>query len=486
MSNSFFLRCICLTVVTMTNLYAWGQDTPSRPNILFLLADDQRTDTIGAYGNEYIQTPNLDRLAEAGFNFRRNYCMGSMSGAVCVPSRAMMMSGLSLFRVPSNLAGVPTLPERLGEAGYATFVTGKWHNQPEAVLRSFQKGKAILMGGMANHERTPVSDITADGALTEKRIGKRSSSALFADAAIDFLESHDSAQPFFAYVSFTAPHDPRNAPESYREPYYHKRPPLPPNFKPQHEFNLGEMLIRDENLAAYPRTPEVIRDQLAEYYALITYMDEQIGRILESLKENNLDKNTLIVFASDHGLALGSHGILGKQNLYEHSMGALLLFAGPGIPQGESKALTYLLDIPATLYAHANVPPPAGVEGKDLAPIWRGQRDTVRDTVFTAYKQTMRSVQDGRWKIIRYPKLNHTQLFDLKNDPWELTSLAERPEHTARVSEMMDLLRESQANLGDRLPLSTDPPEPMHIDMTGKRNPPGGAQPDWIVRKYFK
>ncbi len=107
---------------------------------------------------------------------------------------------------------------------------------------------------------------------------------------------------------------------------------------PQHPFDHGALIIRDENLAAWPRTEEVVRDQLAEYYGLITHLDEQVGRILAALDENGQAENTIVVYAADHGLAVGSHGLLGKQNLYEHSMRCPLIVRGPGIPQGSTDA----------------------------------------------------------------------------------------------------------------------------------------------------
>ena len=189
-----------------------------KPNILFLFADDQRADTIAAHGNPHIKTPNLDKLAAAGFSFRGNYCFGGNSGAVCVPSRAMLMSGKTWFHVDTvSLKGARLLPEHLRENGYVTFGTGKWHNGQPSWLRAFQRGRNVFFGGMADHTKVPVRDLGPDGKLTAVRTGEKFSSELFADAAIEFLRSHDRKKPFFAYVAFTAPHDPRMPPLPYRE-----------------------------------------------------------------------------------------------------------------------------------------------------------------------------------------------------------------------------------------------------------------------------
>lgn len=457
-----------------------------RPNILFLLADDHRPDAVGAFNNPHIQTPHIDSLAERGFRFSRNYCMGSMHGAVCQPSRAMLLSGRTLYRVKMNLSDAPTLGESLRNSGYTTFGTGKWHNGGESFLRSFERGSNVMIGGMSNHLKVPIQHIQADGKLSPRRTGDKFSSVLFADSAIEFLSDLDeTADPFFAYVSFTAPHDPRQPPLSYREMYYESRPPLPKNFMPQHPFHNGWMAGRDESLAPWPRTKEVVSDQLAEYYGLITHMDDQIGRILETLEETGHADNTIVVFTADHGLAVGSHGLLGKQSVYEHAMGAPLIIAGPGVPHGQSDALTYLYDLMPTLLDQAGVAIPDGVEGKSLRPIWEGKSQSVRDTLYLTYENKMRSVTDGRWKLIRYPLIDHEQLFDLKQDPEELIDLAGVTAHEERLAAMRALMQQRHDALDDPHPLHVEKPRSMKVNMTGRKRKADGSQPAWIKEKYF-
>lgn len=463
----------------------------TRPNILFLFADDQRADTIGAWGNELIDTPNLDRLVAEGWSFRRNYVFGSNSGAVCVPSRAMVLTGRSWMRSPNRMEGVPTLPRLLESAGYRTFITGKWHNGEEALLRSFDRGTAIYLGGMADHTQTEVQDIE-NGGMVRRRVGERFSSELFADAVIEFLDgqaaaeaSGESGQPFFAYVPFTAPHDPRQPPPEYRERYYERNLPLPANYKSQHPFDNGALILRDENLAAWPRTEDVIRDQLAEYYGLITHLDDQMGRILATLDENGQAGNTIVVYAADHGLSVGSHGLLGKQNLYEHSMRCPLIIRGPGIPHGTTDAFTYLYDLFPTLLAQGAVAEPPGIDGRDLTPLWSGGDPTWRKSLFLPYRDVMRAVRDDRYKLIVYPNVNHRQLFDLVNDPDELENLISDPEHTETAVRLEALLEGWQTAMGDTVPLSVPDPVPLHRDLTGTEREPDRWQPDWIVEKYF-
>ncbi len=459
----------------------------SKPNILFLLADDQRADTIGAHGNPHIRTPTLDKLVDAGFSFRANYIFGGNSGAVCMPSRAMLMSGKTWFHIDNSLKGTRLLPEVLGENGYVTFATGKWHNGEASWLRAFQRGHSIFFGGMAEHTQVPVRDLGTDCKLTPVRTGEKFSSELFADAAIEFLRSWDRKRPFFAYVAFTAPHDPRMPPMAFRQSYYQHRPPLPANFLPQLPFDNGMMRGgRDENLAAWPRTEAVVRDQLAEYYGMITHLDGQVGRILEALKATGQAENTLIFYAADNGLALGSHGLLGKQNVFEHSMRVPLIIAGPGIPRaGSSRAFTYLLDVFPTLCDVVGIPAPADLEGKSLRPLWEGKLNRVRDSVFLPFLDIQRAVRDERWKLIGYPKIGHLQLFDLQIDPDEKTNLIERADCAAHVARLAGLMKQWQQQVGDTTEIPTRNHAPPPVDLTGRKRVPDQWQPDWIVKKYF-
>jgi arylsulfatase A-like enzyme len=459
-----------------------------RPNILFLIADDQRADTIRAYGNPHIKTPNLDKLVDAGFSCRGNYIFGGNSGAVCMPSRAMLMSGKTWFHIDTaTLKGTKLLPELLREKGYQTFGTGKWHNGESSWLRSFERGTSIFFGGMADHTRVPINDLDADGKLTRMRTGEKFSSELFADAAIGFLKSHDRGRPFFAYVAFTAPHDPRQPPEPYRAAYYRHLPPLPANFLPQLPFDNGMMQGgRDEDLAAWPRTEAVIRDQIAEYYGLITHMDEQIGRILAALKETGQADNTIVIYTADNGLALGSHGLLGKQNVFEHSMRVPLILAGPGIPRGRSTtAFTYLLDLFPTFCDVLALERPSGLEGESLRPLWEGRAERVRDSVFLPFLQIQRAVRDERWKLVAYPKISHLQLFDLKTDPEEMTNLIDRQEHVGHVERLLTLMKNWQAKVGDAVEVPATNRTPEKVDLTGRKRQPDPWQPEWIRKKYF-
>ena len=421
-----------------------------RPNVLFLFSDDQRFDTVAALGNKEIRTPNLDKLVARGTAFTHHYIQGGVHGAICVSSRAILHTGQSLWRAMQGINTDPLLGQVLGQAGYVTFATGKWHNGAPACCKAFQSGKAVFLGGMSDHLKTPVHDIV-DGKMANKRTEPRYSSEQFADATIEFLKSRKAQdKPFFAYVSFTHPHDPRQAPKEYLDLYPPEKIALPPNFAPEHPFDNGELKVRDEKLANFPRTEQEVRRHIADYYACITYMDAQIGRILQALEESALAENTLIVFNGDNGLAVGRHGLMGKQNLYEHSARTPLIVAGPGVPGSKTcDALVCQHDLFPTVCEMTGVSIPKTVEGKSLKGLVDGSASSVHDSVFGAYRDVQRMVRVGDYKLIEYPKIQRTQLFNLAGDPHEMKDLSGDPSQAERIKQMRAKLLDWQKKLDD-------------------------------------
>jgi arylsulfatase A-like enzyme len=460
-----------------------------RPNILFLLADDQRADALGCSGNTYIRTPNIDKLAGSGVRFSNSYVMGGHHGAICAPSRAMLMSGKSLFHVYEKLEEVHTMPMHFAENGYETFGTGKWHNEKAAFEASFQKGKNVFLGGMCDHLNVPCCDMGLDGKLGAP-VKKGYSTDVFAGAAIDFLNEYSGGKkdkPFFCYVAFTAPHDPRSPRKDYIGMYPDGSIPLPGNFKAFHPFEFDYMSIRDETLAPWPRTPEIIQESLSDYYALISHLDNRIGDIIETLKKQGLFDNTIIVYAADNGLAIGSHGLLGKQDLYEHSMKVPLIISGPGIPKNEVRdALVYLYDIFPTLSELCELPSPEGIDGKDIVPVIMGKEKEVRTSLYTVYRNTVRAVRTNEWKLIRYPQRNYSQLFNLKNDPLEINNLATLPEYKPKVDELLALMNEWHTLTNDTAIMNPKTILPLEYDYKKLKQIPDKWQPEYILKKYFK
>ncbi len=429
------------------------------PNILHIHADDMRPDCISALGHPVVKTPNIDSLVQRGLYFRHCYTQGSMVGAVCLPSRTMMLTGHSWLHVGvgakrnGNKASESrsenkaeqaldvneSMPKVLSAAGYETWHVGKGGNEYKAGLAAFDTN-------------------LIDDARGEER---RTASRRHADAAIDFLKQRSNDKPFYMYIAPPVPHDPRITEPEFMQMYQGKDMPLSSAFMPVHPFDNGEMTVRDEQLAPWPRTPENTRQQLAEYYACITALDHHVGRIFEQLKAQGLYENTVIIFTGDNGLSMGEHGLFGKQNLYEFGgMHVPLVIAGPGIPTGKRDALVYLMDLFPTLcdIGHAKIP--AAVEGKSLLPVIRGEQAKVRSVLMTAYRDCQRSIRDDRWKLICYPQINITQLFDLQNDPLELRNLASEPEHAERVQALTRQLQSEMKAYDDHLPLVSANPKP--------------------------
>ncbi len=431
---------------------------PRRPNIVFLFTDDQRFDTIRALGNREIHTPNLDRLAERGTAFTHAYIMGGTCGAVCMPSRAMLHTGRTLFHIDREGQDIPrehtTLGECLQAAGYTTFGTGKWHNGRPAFARSFSCGDRIFFGGMSDHFKVPLNPFDPSGEYPKERIyheEKLHSSDLFSGAVIDFLQHHEGGQPFFAYLSFTAPHDPRDTHPRFHALYDPAKLSLPESFLPEHPFDNGELRIRDEMLAPFPRTPEVIRQHTADYYAMLSHIDAAVGRVMATLRATGHADDTIVVFAGDNGLAVGRHGLMGKQSVYDHSVHVPLLLAGPGVPRGETRdAFAYLIDIYPTLCDLIGIDIPSTVEGHSLCPALSSS-EPIRDTLFFAYRHLHRGVRDRRHKLIEcnVEGTRTTQLFDLGADPHETDNLADAPARADDITRLRAQLARWRDELDD-------------------------------------
>ena len=204
-----------------------------------------------------------------------------------------------------------------------------------------------------------------------------------------------------------------------------------------HPFDNGEMKGRDESLAPWPRTPRVAREHIAAYYAMITHVDAQIGRVLQALEETGHARNTIVIFAADNGLAVGQHGLWGKQNLYDHSIRVPLVIGGPGLPRGRrTDGLCYLLDLFPTLCDLTGVQAPPTVEGRSLLPLLKNPKARVRDSVYFAYRHFQRAVRTEEWKLMVYNVADRrtTQLFHIRHDPMERTNLDGRTPHTPGVS----------------------------------------------------
>lgn len=430
----------CLAATLILALLA--DASASRPDILFIVSDDQGPDTIHALGNKIIQTPNLDRLAARGTVFTRAIA----AYPICHVSRAEMATGCTAFRAYVRYPNPPVDPKlatfagTFQKAGYVTCFTGKWHLDGQPKARGYSMTSGLFSSGGAKAGKGQESDTqghrvtgytgwtfkTDEGKVEiEKGIGLTPrTSEHVADGAVAFLrQKHD--EPFLLHVNFTAPHDPRMMPPGYEGRYDPAKLPLPENFAPQHPFDHGNLDGRDETLLQKPLAEADYRRELACYHAVITHMDEQIGRVLAALDETGRAENTIVIFTTDQGLAMGRHGLMGKQNMYEHTIGVPLILAGPSIPAGRTApAQCYLRDIFPTCCDLAGLKVPETVQGRSLVPILSGKSGQVHPFLVSYFTDAQRAIRDDRWKLIRYPKAGRAQLFDLRNDPLELHDLS--------------------------------------------------------------
>ncbi|HBE68893.1 MAG TPA: choline-sulfatase [Planctomycetaceae bacterium] len=446
-----------------------GRPTADAPNILFIFADDQCFDTIAALGNEEVLTPNLDKLARRGVSFRNAYNMGGWNGAICVASRTMMNTGRFLWNAHETNKSLKQeaqagrlLSLQLSRGGYETFFSGKWHVSVDA-NEVFDHVKHVRPGMpktvQASYQRP---NDKGDWTPWDKSIGgfweggKHWSEVLVDDAEEFMTIAAGSQKPFFMYLAFNAPHDPRQSPREFIDMYDVDRIEVPKNMLPEYPhmkiMGAGRSL-RDEKLAPWPRTAAAVKLHRQEYFALITHMDRQIGRILESLKSNGLDENTYIVFTADHGLACGQHGLLGKQNMYEHSMKAPLLVVGPGIPSGKQiETPVYIQDFATTAVDWAGIQKPDHFEFKSLLPIINGDKQVQYEHIYGAYiKDKQRMIREGDYKLIYYPGGDIYRLFNVAADPHEMHDLAESKSQAPRLAELKLKLEQLMKEMNDPL-----------------------------------
>jgi arylsulfatase A-like enzyme len=423
-------------------------------------------------GNKIISTPNLDKLAKSGLMFTQAHVMGSHQGAVCVPSRAMLMTGRYVNRLPSDGSIIPdsliSMPEVLRGLGYHTFHTGKWHSDKASHHRMFSDGGDVYFGGMhfekdGGQFNPTVQAFDPTGIFPEstKRKSEIYSSTLYTNNALEFLQSAKAKSgPFMCYIALTSPHDPRTPPPPFDKMYDPTKIPLPKNFYPVHPFDNGDLNVRDEQLLPTPRTPETIKKEIALYYGMISEMDAQVGRILDALDKEGLRENTLIIFAGDNGLAVGQHGLLGKQNLYEHSIRVPMIFSGPGIPENKkANGFVYLSDIAPTVYEYLKIAAPKTVEAKSLMPVVKNQKVKIRENIYNIYGHWSRSIKtsDGM-KLIVYnvDGTKMTQLFDLKKDPMETMNLSDNPSYQSTILSMRNKLRKEMLTTNDNLDIDLE------------------------------
>ncbi|MGJ8659031.1 MAG: sulfatase-like hydrolase/transferase [Cellulophaga fucicola] len=491
---------LLITILCLSNSYC--QPKKDKPNVLIIYTDDHRYSGVHTLGGANVQTPNIDALAKDGVAFENTYLMGAFTGATCVASRAMLLTGTNLFQLQGAGHNIPienkTIGETLKNEGYNTHIIGKWHQDGNSLKRSFNSGDKIMGKGvyLVDQFRMPFYDwdkagefkpkdayllvYDANGKIVKQAISKDEkrgptatekngphTSEVFANEASKYFKNYKNKKPFFMYLAFHAPHDPRQAPQGYKNKYNVDKIELPPSYMAQHPFDNGHMFLRDEELAPWPRTPQIAKQELADYYAIITHLDAQIGKVIAALKESGQYKNTLIVFSGDSGLAVGNHGLMGKQNVYdEDGIHVPLLFSGNLIKNkgARFKAFSYIHDIFPTICNFTNTTIPNSVSGKSLLPIITNEKAEVRNYTYHAYKQFQRAYRKGDFKLIEYVRAKDinkkygefvagsrvTQLFKVTTDPWETQDLSFFPEYKNLLTQMRSEMKTKAEELGDK------------------------------------
>lgn len=492
-----------LLTITLVTAQASQAKQPHRPNFLFIISDDQSPFDLQVYDSKSaLQTPVLSNLAAEGMVFDGAYHMGSFSGAVCSPSRHMIMTGRTVWHLPARrrkgkVDSVPragAAPGDLAEqsmaavfnrAGYDTMRTCKRGNSYEA----------------ANAKFTVRHDATKRGGTA------KSGSAWHGDQVLNYLEQRQiekDSDPFLIYFGFSHPHDTRDGTPKLLKKYgavnhkdrltvppaNDKQPALPVNYLPKHPFHHGHPKLRDEVSVSgvwERRDERTIRNEIGRQFACGENIDIQIGRVLKKLKAMDELDNTYIFYTADHGMAIGRHGLQGKQNLYEHTWRVPFIAKGPGIKPGTRvQGNIYLLDVLGTLCDLAGIEPPKTNEGQSFRSVLEGKQQTVRDVLFGVYcggtKPGMRCVRRGDWKLIKYDVLDgqvrETQLFNLKENPHEFLSqhqvasiaaltgasakpnqvnLAGDPKHADKLAEMEKLLHSEMVRRDDPFRLWDQP-----------------------------
>jgi len=468
------------------------------PNIVFLFTDDQTYQTVRALGNDVIQTPNLDRLVDSGTTFTHAYNMGGWNGAVCIASRSMITSGAFIWRAKQtevlwtendSTALSQTWERLLAQKGYRTFMSGKWHvkapskelfdivknERPGMPGDSWGKGRgrkvaeaikngedvdaAMPIGYNRPKNESDNSWSASDPTFGGYWEGGKHWSEVLKDDALDFIQDTSTKEePFFMYLAFNAPHDPRQAPKKFIEMYPIDSIKLPENFLTEYPWkdDIGNgRSLRDEALAPYPRTEYAVKKHMQEYYAIISHLDQQIGEILNALEATGKMDNTYIFFTSDHGLALGQHGLIGKQNLYDHSIRVPLMVVGPDIPQGKKRDQdVYLQDIMASCLELAKIDKPSYVEFNSFLDIIHDNtRESHYDAIYGCYMNHQRMIRKDGYKLIVYPEIKKILLFDLNIDPNEINNVVDKPELAGKVKNLFKDLIDLQKNMGDELDL---------------------------------
>jgi len=456
---------IVMTLCIATFAGVLRADDPKKPNVLFLISDDLNT-ALSGFGHEQCKTPNLDRLALRGVKFENMHCQYPVCGA----SRASLMSGLYPYSnmtlgnsgsLRGSMPDVVTLSQTFRNNGYYAARVSKIYHMgiPTEIIAGtaerddpFSWDEAINIKAPEHHapgESTIWSPKDKGSQTFEGVIASGPESihadAMAADRAIEILQRVKD-KPFFLAVGFVRPHVPLVAPEKYFDQY--DRTSMIAPLVPENDLDDVPGIIRNykRNSTTYGVTPELHKGLLQAYYASVSFMDAQVGRVLDALREQGLDDNTIVVFSSDHGYLLGHHNKFQKQHLFEEATRVPFIVSVPWLKeqhgQGTTK-ITELIDMYPTLADLAGITAPESIQGTSLKPLLLDPQSSqwTKDHAFTISRSGGESLRTYDWRLTHWGfGEKGMELYDLKNDPGEFTNLAKNPEYASILKQLKNRL----------------------------------------------
>jgi len=453
-----FVLAILLSAVLVPALCKGETPQPNKPNVLFLICDDLNCD-LGSYGHPLVKSPHIDRLARQGVRFENAYCQYPL----CGPSRASFMTGLypdqtlvhrNAIYIREHVPNVQTMSQMFRNAGYFATRIGKiyHYNVPKHIGTSghddpYSWDYTINPRGRDKDDEPLIfslrpgsfggtlSWLAADGTDEEQTDG------IAATEATGLLKQHaEKGDPFFMAVGLFRPHTPFVAPKKYFDMYpldEIKVPAVRDGYLDTLPKPARQSVTRKKEQVNLP--DDLARKAIQAYYASITFADAQLGRILETLEETGLSKNTIIVFTSDHGYHMGEHGHWQKTTLFENAARVPLIIAGPEVKAAgkSTKTPAEMVDFYPTLAELCGLKPPPYLSGVSLAPVLDDPTATPRSSALTQYANGY-SIRTNRFRYTEWGDdgAEGAELYDHESDPQEMKNLATMPEHAATVKQL--------------------------------------------------